>query len=325
MRYSGMIVAVCVAALPLAAVPARAQAPQMSRAEVMQLFAAAGFTAGSDGKGVTNRCGTAANPRVRFVDLNGDKQGDALIVDTSPCYGADKQWIAILAKVGGTWQQLLGVTGNAKGLQTSSNGWQDIQWTSAGIATTLHFDGTRYVDRNGLPPGDGEAATVPAPTIPSPAPAAGLHYPTDGWPAGIKATALAPAQFAAIMIAGGYKHVGREWQGCEGSSTVTPADVAFQDLNGDGRPEAIVTEGGTECFGATGSGFQILRAVPGGWQSLTGGGAITGIPDFKKTRGANGYPDVVVGGPGFCFAVDRFNGRAYDLIGFEDDGKPCKP
>lgn len=293
----------------------------MSREEVMQLFAAAGFTASSNGGGVVNRCGQPANPRVRFVDLNNDKQGDALIVDAGPCYGADKQWIAIVGKIGGAWQQVLGVTGNAKGLQTSTNGWQDIQWTSTSGAVVLHFDGARYVDRSGAAPGGAVAQVVP----PAPAAPGSAGYPTDGWPAGQKAAALAPAQFAAIMLAGGYKHVGREWQGCEGSTKVTPAEVEFRDLNGDGRPEAIVSEGGTECFGMAGTGFQILRPVPGGWQSMTNAGAVTGIPDWKKTRGVDGYPDIIVGGPGFCFPVERFNGHAYDLIGFEYEGRPCKP
>jgi len=321
LRFRPLVAALGLLSLAPVAAQAQAQVPKMTPTEVMQLFAASGFPAAPGGKGVVNHCGQPANPRVRFIDLNNDKQADALIVDSGPCYGADKQWFSIATKANGGWRQVIGVTGTAKGLQSSTLGWQDIQWTSGGTTHTLHFNGAEYADEDGMP------ATGSGPVAPAPG-AAAAHagaYPTDGWPAGIKATALSPAQFAAIMEAGGYKRAGRAWQGCEGSTTVTPADVELKDLNGDGRPEAIVTEGGTECFGMAGTGFQILRPIPGGWQSLTDGGAATGIPDFKKTRGADGYPDIVVGGPGFCFPVIRFNGKAYDMIGHEYDGKPCKP
>lgn len=320
-RFRPTVAALVLVSLSPAAAWAQAQPPKMAPAEVMQLFAASGFPAGPNGRGVVNRCGQPANPRVRFVDLNNDKQADALLVDAGPCYGADRQWVSIATKANGAWRQVLGVTGTAKGLQSTTLGWQDIQWTSNGVQHALHYDGTHYVDENGAPAASAAAAVTAAP----PARAQASHYPTDGWPAGIKAAALSPTQFSAIMIAGGYKLARREWQGCDGSTTVTPADVELRDLNGDGRPEAIVTEGGTECFGAAGTGFQILRPVPGGWQSLTGGGAIAGIPAFKPARSVDGFPDVVVGGPGFCFAVERFNGRAYDLNGLEYEGKPCKP
>jgi len=44
-----------------------------------------------------------------------------------------------------------------------------------------------------------------------------------------------------------------------------------------------------------------------------------------KTRGAGGWPDILVGGPGFCFPVERWNGKAYELHRFEYEGKRCKP
>jgi hypothetical protein len=37
-----------------------------------------------------------------------------------------------------------------------------------------------------------------------------------------------------------------------------------------------------------------------------------------------GWPDISVGGPGFCFPVMRWNGRAYVRRRMEYDGKPCK-
>jgi hypothetical protein len=55
---------------------------------------------------------------------------------------------------------------------------------------------------------------------------------------------------------------------------------------------------------------------------MTGG---PGIPEFLKTTGVNGWPDVSVGGPGFCFPVERWNGKEYKLQRYEYEGKQCKP
>ena len=51
----------------------------------------------------------------------------------------------------------------------------------------------------------------------------------------------------------------------------------------------------------------------------------TGLPQFLKTQGAQGWPDISVGGPGFCFPVQRWNGREYKLQRWEYEGKACKP
>ena len=49
-----------------------------------------------------------------------------------------------------------------------------------------------------------------------------------------------------------------------------------RDLNGDGRPEAVVTEGGTFCYGHAGMGYQLLsKQADGRWRVMTGG---SGIP-----------------------------------------------
>jgi hypothetical protein len=49
------------------------------------------------------------------------------------------------------------------------------------------------------------------------------------------------------------------------------------------------------------------------------------MPEFLATKGISGWPDIVLGGPGFCFAVMRWNGKIYALNRFEYDGKRCKP
>ena len=58
----------------------------------------------------------------------------------------------------------------------------------------------------------------------------------------------------------------------------------YRDLNGDGRPKAIVTEGGSYCYGNTGTGFWLLTSRPSGrWSTLY---QSQGIAEFLSTRGA---------------------------------------
>ena len=48
-----------------------------------------------------------------------------------------------------------------------------------------------------------------------------------------------------------------------------------------------------------------------------------GIPTFLKTKGKDGWLDIENGGPGFCFAVYRWNGEKYDVNHYEYNGKVC--
>ena len=94
-------------------------------------------------------------------------------------------------------------------------------------------------------------------------------------------------------------------------------------MNGDGLPEAVLTEGGTFCYGNTGQAFWLVsKLANGSWKLMTNA---TGIPEFLKTKGVDGWPDVSIGGPGFCFPVARWNGREYKFQRWEYDGKACKP
>ena len=95
-----------------------------------------------------------------------------------------------------------------------------------------------------------------------------------------------------------------------------------RDLNGDGRPEAVVTEGGTYCYGHSEAGFQLLsQQTNGSWRVIARN---SGVPEFLKTHGVGGWPDISVGGPGFCFPVERWNGKTYELNRHEYEGKRCK-
>src|SRR3954462_7624612 len=112
---------------------------------------------------------------------------------------------------------------------------------------------------------------------------------------------------AAIFTAAGFKKVGGQWRtecGAPGNGSYEPGAIeTYRDLNGDGRPEAVVTEGGSYCYGNTGTGFWLLSKQPSGrWEKLYDS---QGVAEFLPTRGVNKMPDMSVGGPGFCFPVLR--------------------
>lgn len=139
------------------------------------------------------------------------------------------------------------------------------------------------------------------------------------------ALAAPAAEEAAIFKAAGFRKLRGEWHtDCDqGGAGYEPGAIdTFRDLNGDGRAEALVTEGGTFCYGNTGTGFWLLTKAAGGrWTVLH---RSQGIAEFLPTRGVNKMPDISVGGPGFCFPVLRWNGKAYVTHRLEYEGKACK-
>ena len=141
---------------------------------------------------------------------------------------------------------------------------------------------------------------------------------------GQAAAGLSDTDRAAVFKAAGAMQRDGKWIICADDPEPSGASIdEVRDLNGDGRPEAVVSEGGTFCYGFTGTGFQLLsRQADGRWRRITGD---IGIPEFLKTKGAGGWPDISIGGPGFCFPVQRWNGREYAVHRHEYEGKPCKP
>jgi hypothetical protein len=142
------------------------------------------------------------------------------------------------------------------------------------------------------------------------------------------AAAPSPADQAAIFTAAGFTRHGTEWrtkncEGMEGASYGPGTLDTFRDLNGDGRPEAVVSESSAICYGMTGTHFWLLsKQASGAWKLVFNE---TAMPDFLASKGAGGWPDIQLGGPGFCFPVWRWNGRDYALHRFEYEGKACKP
>ncbi len=137
---------------------------------------------------------------------------------------------------------------------------------------------------------------------------------------------LQPAGEAEAFKAGGYLLTDNKWHSeCNEPTerTFVPARIeSVTDLNGDGLPEAIISEGGVACYGNTGSGFTVVSEQSNNtWKPML---SSSGIPRILKTKGANGWPDIEIGGPGFCFSVWRWNGKSYEINRYEYKGKTCK-
>jgi hypothetical protein len=135
---------------------------------------------------------------------------------------------------------------------------------------------------------------------------------------------LSEADRLAVFKAAGAVQKKGMWVICDGPDAAGGASIeSVRDLNGDGRPEAVVSEGGTYCYGRAEAGFKLLsKQADGSWRVMTSNNGMAG---FLKTRGVGGWPDISVGGPGFCFPVQRWNGKTYELNRFEYEGKRCKP
>lgn len=126
----------------------------------------------------------------------------------------------------------------------------------------------------------------------------------------------------AFEAAGFHKEVDA-WKKCDDPGTISYSPGAIQDvgdLNGDGLPELVVTESSVFCYGDTGTAFVLLTKAGSGWQMVA---ESVGIPFFLEHKGTGGWPDIEIGGPGFCFPLMRRDRNEYKQIGTSYDGKPC--
>ncbi|ENW89944.1 hypothetical protein [Acinetobacter dispersus] len=122
----------------------------------------------------------------------------------------------------------------------------------------------------------------------------------------------------AIFKAAGFSKSKKGWKSDCSVGEIT----AYADLNGDGLRDAIVSDYGTMCYGNTGVGYYIVSQQKNGkWKQLFRN---SGIPEFLKMTGKNGWPDIENGGPGFCFAVYRWDGQEYKVHRYEYKGKICE-
>ena len=89
-------------------------------------------------------------------------------------------------------------------------------------------------------------------------------------------------------------------------------DVTAKDLNGDGQPEVILLGGNTCTSGGNGSSLWLLtKSADGAWQTHLGftAGAYTLLAETSQ-----GFPDIRVGGMGWCEGVWRWDGKTYQHL-----------
>ena len=137
---------------------------------------------------------------------------------------------------------------------------------------------------------------------------------------------LSNADEAAAFHAAGFEFTGGAWKTCDApaDSVYSPGKIEeIRDLNGDGRPKGIITEGSLICYGGDEVGFSIVsKQSDATWKRITGG---PGVMTVLKSKGTAGWPDIEVAGQGFCFPVQRWNGSEYRTVQFQYEGKPCSP
>jgi hypothetical protein len=94
----------------------------------------------------------------------------------------------------------------------------------------------------------------------------------------------------------------------KGAGKVTPAEqraiFAVLDLKLAPDGKGVLD---TTCEQPAGA---FIKNAAGKYEANVGFPGVTADPKPEKSQG---YPDLLIGGPGFCFPVWRWNGKAYDF------------
>ncbi|HTN45273.1 MAG TPA: hypothetical protein VL098_02930 [Flavipsychrobacter sp.] len=89
------------------------------------------------------------------------------------------------------------------------------------------------------------------------------------------------------------------------------AEVYPTDLNNDGTEELFVSFGNSYTSGATGASIVLyIKGATGAYHANLGFPGT--LPDVISSTN-KGYPDLVIGGPGFSFPIWRWKGSEYVL------------
>jgi hypothetical protein len=111
----------------------------------------------------------------------------------------------------------------------------------------------------------------------------------------------------------------------DGADFPFEAQVFPTDLNKDGAEEIFIVYGNSYTSGNTGSSVVLfIKNTSGAYQMNLG---FPGMAPEALATASKGYPDLVIGGPGFEFPVWRWNGKAYALykkMGDAEYGKAKK-
>jgi hypothetical protein len=87
------------------------------------------------------------------------------------------------------------------------------------------------------------------------------------------------------------------------------AQVTITDMNKDGIEEVFIQYGNTFTSGNTGANIALFIKNKQGAYKLNLG--FPGIDPEQLKTGFGGYPDLLIGGPGFEFPIWRWNGKEY--------------
>lgn len=133
-------------------------------------------------------------------------------------------------------------------------------------------------------------------------------------PGSIARAELSPAEQDKIFKAAGFQQApnGQYIHCKEDPPTLSysPGRIKTEDLNGDGHPEAWITEASLFCYGNTAEYFVLLSKGSGEWRVLLDSVGVATVLPTKRS----GWPDIEVGGPGFGqFPVYRWSGKGYVL------------
>lgn len=90
------------------------------------------------------------------------------------------------------------------------------------------------------------------------------------------------------------------------------AQVYPTDLNNDGKEEIFIIFGNSFTSGHTGSSVVLFVKNSSGIYDMNLG--FPGTPPDLMPTANKGYPDLMIGGPGFEFPVWRWNGKEYAYL-----------
>jgi hypothetical protein len=93
-----------------------------------------------------------------------------------------------------------------------------------------------------------------------------------------------------------------------------PADaqVRFEDLNGD-RTNEVIADFGNTCMSGM-AGTTVALFVKDATSHYRVNLGFPGMIDQKLASKSQGWPDLRIGGPGFCFPIWRWNGKEYAFL-----------
>ncbi|MEA3641723.1 MAG: hypothetical protein VBE63_17550 [Lamprobacter sp.] len=123
---------------------------------------------------------------------------------------------------------------------------------------------------------------------------------------GHETRSLTPSELKEIYSAAGLtERNGKIFDACD---RPTKPEIEVKDLNTDGTPEVFVHVPSL-CYGHSGNLSLLIKDKKGNWKDNFG---FTGVYRILDTK-SMGYPDIEIGGPGTCFPVWRWNGKAYAI------------